>query len=267
MILYKYINLETADTILKNSTLKFSKAFSLNDPFELASLFYACDPDEDKIIKKIVASECYGILSLTRNPLNPLMWAHYGRGEKKEGGFGIQLDRDNCSHAGIVLGIDVNEAELNDTNRNVVPAKYGSVIYTSTKPQNPFNKSGSHKLFEGLQFSFSSDMLETLQRTFLYKPAYWSYEEEVRVVRNIFRKENEIQQVNKSCFKEAYIGVRNSFNKDYLIKTKNEFEITLPHCEIFVCRIDDFEWKFNKVSINEAINECIERESRHCKPA
>lgn len=266
MILYKYTDLETAEIIIKNHTLKFSKASSLNDPFELTCLHYDSSSDEEQTIKYIVASESYGILSLTRNPLNPLMWAHYSKGEKKEGGYGIQLDHGNCSHAGIVLGIDIDEAGLNDIGNNLVPAKYGSVIYTSTKPRDLFDNSENHMFFEGLQFNFSLAMLEALQRIFLYKPAYWSYEEEVRVVRNVWRRNNEIQKFNKSCFKEAYIGIRNSFNKAYLIKTKNELKSLLPECKIFVCRFDSNEWTFNKITIDEAINHCIESESRHSKP-
>lgn len=267
MILYKYTDLETASIITNNFTLKFSKASSLNDPFELTSLHYDSAHDAEQGLKHLIASESYGILSLTRNPLNPLMWAHYSKGEKKEGGFGIQLDHGNCSHAGIVLGIDVDEAGLNDVGSNVVPAKFGSVIYTSTKPKDAFDNTESHMFFEGLQFNFSLNMLETLQRTFLYKPAYWSYEEEVRVVRNVWRRDKEIQQFNKSCFKEAYIGIRNSFNKEYLINTKDELNKVLPECKIFVCSFDNSEWTFNKITIDEAINKCIEIESRHSKPA
>ncbi|WAM45143.1 DUF2971 domain-containing protein [Edwardsiella piscicida] len=263
MILYKYVDLDSANKIIKNLTLKFSKASSFNDPFELTSLY--CDSIRECKNKKrqyFVAAESYGILSLTRNPLNPLMWAHYGKGEKKSGGLGIQLDHGNSSHAGIVLGIDIDEAGLNDEGINLIPVKYGSIIYTATKPQSPFNNTNNHFFFEGLQFHFDPHLLETLQRTFLYKPAYWSYEEEVRAVRNIHRQNNEYQPVNKSCFKEAYIGVRNSFNKDYLITTKTEFAELLPECKIFVCRLDEFEWTLNKVSIDDAINECIELESQ-----
>lgn len=268
MLLYKYVDLGTADTIIKNSTLKFSKASSLNDPFELTSLHSDSAPElDDQIMKYIVASQSYGILSLTRNPLNPLMWAHYSKGEKVEGGYGISLDRGNCSHAGIVFGIDVNEAGLNDIGANIIPAKYGSVIYTSTKPKTPFDNSESHMFFQGLQFIFAPGLLEVLQRTFLYKPGYWSYEEEVRVVRNVGRNSSEIQQIKNSSFKEAYIGIRNSFNKSYLIKTKAEFKEHLPECKIFVCRFDKSEWTFNKITIDEAIEQCLALESRFNKPA
>lgn len=258
MILYKYVDSKTAELIIKNSTFKFSKPSSLNDPFELTSLHYASDSeDEDQAIRFIAASMSYGILSLTRNPLNPLMWAHYGKGEKLEGGRGISLDRDNGSHAGFVFGIDADEAGLNENSSNVIPAKFGSVIYASTKPRSPFDNSENHMFYEGLQFAFNPNILEALQRTFLYKPAYWSYEEEVRVVRNVHRIKHEIQDVDRLSIKEIYLGFRNSFNKDYLIKKKEEFTASFPKCKIYVCGFDKSEWTFNKISIDEAILHCI----------
>lgn len=267
MILYKYVDLETAELIINSSTLKFSKASSLNDPFELTCLHYGSAPDhEEQAINYIAASMSYGILSLTRNPLNPLMWAHYSKGEKLKGGPGIALDDGNGSHAGIVFGIDIDEADLNDPFSNVIPAKYGSVIYASTRPQNPFDHSENHNFYQGLQHNFDLKLLEVLQRTFLYKPAYWSYEEEVRVVRNVWRRATEIQEVDRACFKEIYIGIRNSFSKSYLIEMKDKVAKSLPSCKVFVCGFDKSEWTFNKIPIDEAISKCIVRESRLAKP-
>ncbi|EPY7256471.1 TPA: DUF2971 domain-containing protein [Klebsiella pneumoniae] len=258
MILYKYVDSKTADIIIKDSTLKFSKATSLNDPFELTSLHYGTNhQDEEQEIRFISACMSYGILSLTRNPLNPLMWAHYGKGKKINGGYGITLDRENGSHAGVVLGIDVDEAGLNNHGSNIIPAKFGSVIYTSTKPKSPFVDSTNRHFFEGIQHNFNPEILEALQRTFLYKPSYWSYEEEVRVIRNVIRRNNEIQKINTSSIKEYYIGFRNSFNKKYLTQIKRKIKKALPNCEIYVCCYDKSEWTFNKIPIDEAIIRCI----------
>ncbi|MBM6607933.1 DUF2971 domain-containing protein [Enterobacteriaceae bacterium RIT814] len=257
MILYKYVDAKTAELIIKNSTLKFSKAASLNDPFELTSLHYASDSeDSDQAMRFVAASMSYGILSLTRNPLNPLMWAHYGKGQKVEGGRGISLDQDNGSHAGFVFGIDTEKAGLDENYSNVIPAKYGSVIYASTKPRNPFESSDNHMFYEGLEHQFNPKILEALQRTFLYKPAYWSYEEEVRVVRNVHRRSTEIQTMDRSSFKEIYIGFRNSFNKNYLMSIQDEIDEAFPDCEIYVCGFDKKEWTFNKITIQEAIINC-----------
>ncbi|MDR4497425.1 MAG: DUF2971 domain-containing protein [Candidatus Scalindua sp.] len=61
--------------------------------------------------------ENYAVLSLTRSPLNPLMWAHYGQ-----------------EHSGIVIDIDINGAGFTNEKNNFVPVHLGNVIYTQTKP-------------------------------------------------------------------------------------------------------------------------------------
>ncbi|HDT6545976.1 TPA: DUF2971 domain-containing protein [Kluyvera ascorbata] len=254
MILYKYVDSETAKLIINNSTLKFSKPSSFNDPFELSCLHYGTKSDHnEQAIKLIAASMSYGILSLTRNPLNPLMWAHYAKGEKADGEPWISLDQGNGSHAGFVFGIDVDEAGLNTDGCNIIPAKYGSVIYASTRPKTPFSNSENNRFFEGMQFNYNSDLLEVFQRTFLYKPAYWSYEEEVRIVRNVGRRDSEIQEIPSSSFKEVYIGIRNASNLIYLTNIKNEIKRSLPNCEIYVCGFDKSEWSFNKNPIDDII--------------
>ncbi|ENJ4717887.1 DUF2971 domain-containing protein [Escherichia coli] len=268
MILYKYVDSETADLIIKNSTLKFSRASSLNDPFELTGLHYGSEEQyKEQTLKFLSASISYGILSLTRAPLNPLMWAHYGKGANYDDKKSILLDKDNGSHAGVVFGIDANEAELNDEGLNVIPAKYGSVIYASTKPHNPYINSDNLNFFEGMQFHYNPDFLEALQRTFLYKPAYWSYEEEVRVVRNISRYRNEIQPISSSSIKEIYIGLRNAYKHDYLKTMRDRITQHLPECKIYVCFFDIYEWAFIKISIDEAIEQITLYNSQPNNPA
>lgn len=258
MILYKYTDLKTANLIFKNSTLKFSKATSLNDPFELSGMHYqknkSIDNDEDRYT---AASQLYGILSLTRNPLNPLMWAHYAKGKKIPSKKAISLDYDNNSHAGIVFGIDVDEAGLNSPQSNYLPAKYGSVIYTSTKPLHPFDNSEDMCIFQ-TNWQFDPNHLEALQRIFLYKSSHWAYEEEVRVVRSmLFSVHGEINPINRRCFKEVYIGIRNSRERNHLIYMKRKIKKHFPECTIYVCAYDQTEWTFKKITIEEALKKCV----------
>lgn len=259
MILYKYVDSKTAKFIIEDSTLKFSNPSSLNDPFELSGISYSTEPESmAQAMKFVAATTSYGILSLTRNPLNPLMWAHYGKGEYLQGNWGRALDFGNESHAGCVFGIDVDSAGLNENSLNVVPAKFGSVIYTSTKPQSSYENSENHDFFEGLENGFNPQILEALQRAFLYKPAYWSYEEEVRVIRNIRAGNNEIQKINRSSIRELYLGIRNSHNKRYLLEKKTEINSAFPNCQIYVCSSHPSEWTFKKTPIETAINYCLD---------
>ncbi|MEK6305805.1 MAG: DUF2971 domain-containing protein [Pantoea dispersa] len=248
MILYKYTDMNTANIILEHSSLKFSRAISLNDPFELCGMYYeSSNPEIKQDDRYIAASNLYGILSLTRNPLNPLMWAHYGKGSDTN-------TKSILSHAGLVFGIDVNEAELNSSQINVLPAKYGSIIYTATKPKHPFSDSENHVVFQ-TNMQFNPNYLEALQRMFLYKSSHWSYEEEVRVVRSMIYGEcTEVQKVNRSCFKEVYIGFRSTKNKDELLRLSDKISMHLPNCKIYVCDHDQSEWTFKKITLQEALD-------------
>lgn len=257
MILYKYLNFDTAKLIMENPTVKFSKPSSFNDPFELTSLFYdSAGGRENQAIRYVATLETYGILSLTRNPLNPLMWAHYGKGKHEDYEGAISLDRGNDSHAGIVFGIDADLAEFNDPMFNVIPAKYGSIIYTSTQPKHPFEHSESLPIYEGMLVNFKPEILEALQRIFLYKSFHWSYEEEVRVIRNIRRSLtcSEYYPIKRTSIKEAYIGIRNSNNKRHLIALKEKIQAAFPECEIFVCKCSESDWQFERLPIGDVLS-------------
>ena len=105
-------------------------------------------------------------------------------------------------------------------------------------------------------YHFQPDLLEALQRVFLYKSFHWSYEEEVRVVRNTCGQPfKEIQSLTRDCFKEVYLGIRNSFNNDYLLKMRAKITQAFPDCKIYVCRYDESEWLFKSVSLDDAISD------------
>lgn len=174
MILYKYVSFKTAESIIKNSTIGFSCIEDLNDPFEGTSVNFE---EQSEIPATVIAdalrmrmSRKFGVLSLTRTPLNPTMWSHYGD-----------------DHRGVVIGIDVDAANLNSNESNLIPAKFGDVIYTSTKPSKPLPQISSERLMAvGSEVeAFEDQDYDLFKRTFLYKSLPWNYEEEVRVVKNI----------------------------------------------------------------------------------
>lgn len=54
MILYKYVSLQVAVSIIKTSTLGFSRVLDLNDPFEATSIFVKDNHGmSDELIKYI----------------------------------------------------------------------------------------------------------------------------------------------------------------------------------------------------------------------
>lgn len=174
MILYKYASFDDGMKILEGGTIRFTQPKFFNDPFD--SPFYPreqiADPVEGifeqlhTMAKESTWQENTGILSLTRTPTNPLMWAHYAD-----------------KHRGMVIGIDAIIAGLTDERTNLIPAQYGSVVYVSGRQDGPFIGKPQTALGVGSTYHFPHDHYEKLQRLFLHKPIYWSYEEEVRVVK------------------------------------------------------------------------------------
>lgn len=253
-MLYKYVDLCTGMKIIKEPSLKFTHPYRLNDPFEITSSFYEDDSrdysgEENSFNHhKLVIS--YGVLSLSRSPLNALMWAHYARGNKQASGKFIDFSENNENHGGLVIGIDAEEAGLNGGAHNVIPAKFGSVIYTSTKPTSIYSDSEKKEITEGMLTYFNINYMEALQRIFLYKPLDWSYEEEVRVVRNIGRAHQEehrkeIQPIEKNSIKEIYIGSLHGTPRESAGVIYNKINKYLPNCQVFLCNTKTKDWKIN----------------------
>ncbi|MGY2462755.1 DUF2971 domain-containing protein [Vreelandella sulfidaeris] len=174
MILYKYMSFGAARKVIDTLSLGFSCLEDLNDPFECTAFGFK-DSDES-ISAKTATGACrnrfsrkYGVLSLTRQPLNALMWSHYGD-----------------SHQGVVLGFDSDSAGFSDPQSNVIPSQYGEMIYSATKPHNDLPVIGEHELMNiGGSLRFDSNAFNLMKRAFLYKSLEWAYEEEVRVVKSI----------------------------------------------------------------------------------
>ncbi|ERS03004.1 hypothetical protein Q673_18565 [Marinobacter sp. EN3] len=175
MILYKYVSFEGGMAIINNSSIGFSSPKDFNDPFEMSAFKYEDEErrELEEIAVPIVKSRCndnFGVLSLTRQPLNALMWSHYAD-----------------SHKGIVIGFDANKAGFLDLQSNVIPASYGEIIYTKTKPRIVLPMPSDSDLQEiGSDIEkFDDSCYEFYKSAFLYKSVEWAYEEEVRVVKNV----------------------------------------------------------------------------------
>lgn len=174
MILYKYVSREAAVKILETGSIGFTQSSYFNDPFDTPSYpRQESESIEDRLFGdiKLMAKERLwetntGVLSLTRTPTNPLMWAHYAD-----------------KHRGVVLGFDMNEMGLTDVECNFIPAQYGNIIYVSTRPNAQFIMKPELGLEVGSTHKFRADHYEKLQRLFLHKPVCWAYEEEVRVLK------------------------------------------------------------------------------------
>jgi len=256
MILYKYLSPEDGAAFLENPLLNFTPPKYFNDPFEVTSTYSV--PTESKHVqaRKIYNDEIYRthyhILSLTRSPLNKLMWAHYAK-----------------DHKGYVVGIDVDQSFFTSRSTCSVPAQFGSVIYTQSKPDSSLLTATASS---GCRYDFPTyefENAELLQRLFLYKSIDWAYEEEVRIVKmlgniglhrgdndplNIERKEHfQITmekestrfrlRIPRQSIKEVYLGVGNDLSE--IDKINAEYHDTHK----FICTTDLFSWELKAKSL------------------
>jgi hypothetical protein len=84
----------------------------------------------------------------------------------------------------------------------------------------------------------------------LYKSVDWSYEEEVRVVRNIARSHQkefrqEINIIEKDSIKEIYIGSIHGFPMESANVISDEIKKNLPNCEVLLCNTKGKGWNIN----------------------
>nr|WP_299244757.1 DUF2971 domain-containing protein [uncultured Halomonas sp.] len=267
MILYKYMSEAAAKSILKNRSIGFSKPDTFNDPYELKAAY---PPQGDNPLdlyfdgvrswgKQYIWSNTSGVLCLTRNPLNALMWAHYGD-----------------EHQGVVLGIDAEQAGFFDVQRCLVPAQFGNVIYTHTRPTNALTSfKGANPILVGHTHHYPAGHEEKLQRIFLQKPACWAYEEEVRVVKCLSDRKDETNQSgtfieielpNKTLYcyrlpdgaiKEVYWGMRHpalqsiSAAKDGL----HEYCELCPELSVNGCQLSRATWDIDSFDVSALVAE------------
>ena len=174
MILYKYIDLASAKKILTGGRIGFSLCRYFNDPFDkpVATPEITSNPVSETFAglhawaKSNIWESNTGILSLTRTATNALMWAHYADG-----------------HSGTVLEIDIVKAGFTDVKKNMIPAQYGSVIYSRNRQIGPYSSTFGVGVSVGETHHFVLEHYEKWQRLFLTKPLDWAYEEEVRVAK------------------------------------------------------------------------------------
>ncbi len=180
MILYKYMDFESAKRVIETRHIRFTQPHHFNDPFD----FPRFPPLEEvnqiegmfngigQMFKGQIMANTTGILCLTRTPTNPLMWAHYAD-----------------KHGGFVIGIDAIRTGFVDVEINLIPAQFGSMVYVSQRPTYPLADAiRGEGMIPGDTYNFMQNHYEKLQRLFLYKALYWSYEEEVRVEKCILEK-------------------------------------------------------------------------------
>ncbi|AYR58338.1 DUF2971 domain-containing protein [Salmonella enterica] len=183
-MLYKYVGnadddkvIEYLDAFVENGTIYASRPLDFNDPAELKVIldfeadfdviknkFYADNPEKteeeflawyssfDERAKSWIAYKTreeilttHGIVCLTRDHDNFLMWSHYAN-----------------SHTGFCIGFD-DEFSKSIEGRSVL----GNVVYVDFYPRYNY---------------YTDDPVNYLSATYLHKGLPWSYEKEYRVI-------------------------------------------------------------------------------------
>lgn len=220
MILYKYYNFESGKIALESERVGFRSPQHFNDPFE-ASLIEGKSYTSNRVknIRNAVA-----ILSLTRDPLNPLMWAHYGQ-----------------EHKGFVIGYEMQDPFFQCEKSNLIPVQKGNIIYTKTKPFIKASTTVATNLcnaIEGLHDEGDLKSLELINHLFLNKDTIWSYEEEVRIVKRTYSVDMEMQEFWENPYNRFWEPTE---------------EISPGHCKIKIpgLKIYDHQVKIKEVYLGE----------------
>ena len=249
MILYKYLSFSTGKLLLKHCSIAFSRPWDFNDPFELHCAWNDFGDSAFASIAMRCLHETTLMLCLTKEPLNPLMWAHY------------------CdSHMGFVIGIDVDECGWLDESKCMIPLQHGKVIYPKNRPAEQTNDC---PMDIGNERSYKPNLKNRYQQYFLTKPICWKYEREVRVVKCISDEEwsqehgkssilelsNQVSvsvkkylhAIPRSAIKEIYLGLNHPCNKGTL--ATNDFDITpwLSEASVVCCRLSPTSWDLHPV--------------------
>lgn len=217
MILYKYYSFNAGKSALESERVGFRTPIYFNDPFE-ASVIEGKSFTKDRIYKTL---NNVAILSLTRNPLNSLMWAHYGD-----------------EHKGFVIGYEVENPFFKCKESNLIPVHKGNVIYTKTKPfleTSTLETTNLCNAIDGIYEEEDHQTKDLIDHLFLNKDTIWSYEEEVRIVKRVDSFIMETHEYWENSYnrytplsiipglkiydhqvkiKEVYLGARNSYPKD-----------------------------------------------------
>ena len=190
-LLYKYREFsENTDRIILNLELYFASHNSFNDPFDcnlsLRTLSSYTNKEYNKFFKEkflgkgkdlrnlreklIKAKSEVGILCMSQNYKNILMWSHYAK-----------------NHEGLCFGFDFKLFED-------VRIKNSQVSY----PEND----------EYELISFFTPAKGEIRRMFTTKSEFWSYEEEVRFLDLAGGKTLGAKKFIKECLKEVIFGCK-----------------------------------------------------------
>lgn len=177
MILYKYYGYNSGLAALQSRRLGFRDPNCFNDPLELSFPIAKLDSKDQWLSQSLeILRKWVVILSLTKNPVDWTMWAHYGE-----------------NHAGFVIGYEAADPFLDDPRYNLITAGNGAVSYRAPVSSDLTALVDEQLIRQFLHFGLGAELDgSTLDRVrdfaklaFLTKHPRWKSEDEVRVIKLI----------------------------------------------------------------------------------
>ncbi|MBS1728495.1 MAG: DUF2971 domain-containing protein [Armatimonadetes bacterium] len=246
-VVYKYqTSAVTIGHILGKATLRFTPPGDLNDPFECgpdpgdafinavrdktrtlaeALMGRGFDPNlatellTDKVLRgsfQKAFGKFVGVLSLSRNPCDELMWSHYA---------------DN--HAGVVIGFDSTHNFFQPGN-GISRDGLKNVAYQAKRPNVPLQPLGP---------AYDATLLDNRELTdslFFTKSPIWSHESEVRVLGLIDDVPTTslpgVVKFPSDMVLEIIIGARTK--ADDIDKIYSIAEVSYPRAKVLVAVLD-----------------------------
>ena len=165
-LIYKYYGFEAGLAALRSKTLGFSKPNEFNDPMD-GRLWFHQNGLTPSLFDGFL--DMMGILCMTKDPLNPLMWAHYGQ-----------------HHTGFVIGYDLRDPIFGDQIDSVFDASSGQIFFTPEYEISDAKNASLRALqlaVESTSEPFTEEIKQVLRHIFLMKQECWRYEKETRIVK------------------------------------------------------------------------------------
>ena len=185
MRLYKFVSAKHGLDNVRCRRIKIGEFPKLNDPFELNPFVYS-DAHNKEVMERLRKriGDTSGIVSYSKTPFNPVMWAHYAE-----------------NHQGLCLGIDAIDAVPGTPAKLAHPDTHAHVKeITYVDEPYPFP-------------THVDDVNEELIHKFIWtKFRHWQYEDEYRVMTTITdRLKNGLCFTDfgpQTALKEVIIGYR-----------------------------------------------------------
>lgn len=222
MILYKYISADRKD-ILRDSQIRFTQYYDQNDPYECSVSLLPLEREtqaavEDDYLGERAEVETqfrnkffqFGMLCLTKNRQNLLMWSHYAQ-----------------NHKGLVLGFDIKNSFFNSEE------SFTDFAF-NLKKKFPVEGFGTIRPVEYLkkrkQVNYGHSV--SIHDILFTKSFHWEYEQEFRILKSILNIEPAKQlstgekiyliRFPKDCLKEVIFGLDTEESNKKEVEKLNE---------------------------------------------